>query len=544
MLFCAAAAVVLWHGARVTALWDITYTLEIAYRITLGQVPYRDFVVPQGPVTFLTHAAILELFDDGVFPHLGYCALVAGLTVWLTHHLVRQQFETLDDATASFVAFALTAPAVFLNGYSILPLPFYDPDCVLWVLAALVAIAWARRSGGAWRHLAAGALLAIPVFTKQNIGVAAFLTVHAFLLVSCAARHGERPGYAAFAAGSLAAMLLALAAIHGTAGIRPYFHWTVEYAASRRWPSADRIFWLYARPRTWVALGCAVAGFLVIARGRSRAAVVLGLAIAALPWVDAIRTMVRWGLAARAYALWGVAAGAAVLTWIAAVRTRDWRFERALPLVAIGIAHAAFASQGVHDSSYGVWPFLLIALAQPAAWMVHAAPPSRRRLVAIGVGGACLVFASLGYRHVTRHERLGFVDLVGTVAKATHPALRGLATPGSHLPDFERLLDRCAELIPAGDRVVLVPGEDPFFFASKRRPLFPVVVFDDTAAPYDGETVLRLLDSLDVEWVVVKNRLQLLNSPWRHLERFVALDLPARYVLVEELPRYRIFRRR
>ena len=38
-LFMAAAAVVLWHSSRVTVLWDVTYILEVAQRLTLGLPP-------------------------------------------------------------------------------------------------------------------------------------------------------------------------------------------------------------------------------------------------------------------------------------------------------------------------------------------------------------------------------------------------------------------------------------------------------------------------------------------------------------------------
>ncbi len=70
---------VAWHASRVSVLRDITYALEIAHRITLGELPYRDFVVPQGPVTFLIQTVILLLSGGGVWPHLAYCAAIAGL---------------------------------------------------------------------------------------------------------------------------------------------------------------------------------------------------------------------------------------------------------------------------------------------------------------------------------------------------------------------------------------------------------------------------------------------------------------------------------
>lgn len=52
LLFSATAAVVLWQNSRLGVLWDLSYILENCYRISLGDVPYRDFPLPYAPLTF------------------------------------------------------------------------------------------------------------------------------------------------------------------------------------------------------------------------------------------------------------------------------------------------------------------------------------------------------------------------------------------------------------------------------------------------------------------------------------------------------------
>ena len=42
----AAAGVVLYQAGRVAPLWDVSYILEHAYRMSLGDIPYRDFGIP------------------------------------------------------------------------------------------------------------------------------------------------------------------------------------------------------------------------------------------------------------------------------------------------------------------------------------------------------------------------------------------------------------------------------------------------------------------------------------------------------------------
>jgi hypothetical protein len=294
-----------------------------------------------------------------------------------------------------------------------------------------------------------------------------------------------------------------------------------------------------------VAVVCAVAGYALVRRHRgSRWLVLIGLSIIALPLIDAIRTMLRWAVSIRAFVLWGLGSIGALLLWLSRAVQSKWRFEGALPLVAIAVAHAAFTSQGVIDSSYAVWPLLMIALAGLAGQLLRAAAREQRRVVHAFIVFVGAAFALVGYQHVARAERLGYADLSGAVEHASVPVLQGLSTPGTYISDFERLLRRTHELIPRGDSVVLIPGEDPYFFASKRRPRFPLILFDDTAVPYDTATLLQMLTDRDVTWIIVKRRLQLLNRPWRPLESFVDEDLPPRYEVVEEIPRYTILKRR
>ena len=88
-----------------------------------------------------------------------------------------------------------------------------------------------------------------------------------------------------------------------------------------------------------------------------------------------------------------------------------------------------------------------------------------------------------------------------------------------------------------------MPGEDPFHFASRRTPAFPVVMFDDTLSPYDAEAAMQLIDHHRIGWIVVKRRLQPLNPPWRHTPDLVDSRLPSRYSIVEEIGLYVILRR-
>ena len=60
-------------------------------------------------------------------------------------------------------------------------------------------------------------------------------------------------------------------------------------------------------------------------------------------------------------------------------------------------------------------------------------------------------------------------------------------TRGPWLPGLDELVRFAEREIPANEPVLLIPGEDPFFFATGRVPRFPVLLFDLATYPYTAE---------------------------------------------------------
>src|ERR1700681_2224247 len=88
-LFLATALVVVWQNSRLAVLWDLSYTLENSYRISLGDIPYRDFPFAHAPLTFLIQAAIIKLAGRVFWHHVAYCAVIGGLSTVLTWSILR-----------------------------------------------------------------------------------------------------------------------------------------------------------------------------------------------------------------------------------------------------------------------------------------------------------------------------------------------------------------------------------------------------------------------------------------------------------------------
>jgi type IV secretory pathway VirB3-like protein len=494
---------VLWQSARLAILWDVSYILENAARIVAGDVPYRDFPFPYAPLTFLVQAAIVRIFGRVYWHHVAYAVLACGAGTALTYLVVRR---LVPRATAV----CLTLPLALLGIYCILPHPFYDPDACV-VIVALIAMLV-----GEWRHsspLLVGALCIVPLFVKQNIGLA---FVAALLLMLIVERRWRV--LAGLAIGAAIALVLVAAVF----GVGNYATWTLSFAAARRLPPIGMILGVYSDPIVWWGIAIALVS-LVAARLRI---------LIAVPWLfilyrffasddpneREINLLRVWPL------IIVVAAIVAVAVW-----RREEPMLRAIPLLVVATIHGTFLSQATWGSTYGIWPLLVILLA--FVFRAAKAPP----FVAAIVAAVMLLSAAHYLRIEGRLLYAKWSD--GAMRTSTLPALRGLRMRGEWLPEFDELVAWTDAHVPRGDGILFLPGEDLFYFATGRRPRFPVVMLDRTVNPYSPAQIAAIAEQRGIRWVVVKERLQLNGTPYPELGDTIHL-LSARYRPVAFLRNY------
>src|SRR5208282_2053589 len=198
---------------------------------------------------------------------------------------------------------------------------------------------------------------------------------------------------------------------------------------------------------------------------------------------------------------------------------RSWRepsLRAFLPLILLAAIHGTMMSQQLWGSTYGIWPLLVLLIAELLASLdgfAVRAGASRRFLPALA---ACISAALLvcGGFYVASEERLSYAYLPdGPAAHSAFPALAGLATPGPYLPEIDELLRYTQANIPFDDGIVLMPGEEPFYFATGRVPRFPVPFFDPTIDPYSPNEIAALVRSRNIRWLIVKTDVQTKEDP-------------------------------
>ena len=562
-LFCATAAFCVWQNTRVAALFDLSYLLDTSWRIALGQLPYRDFPFAHAPGTFLLHAAIIKIFGRVYWPHIACAAIESGAATLLTWRILLHVMQPFGERTRRIGAL-LAAALVPLGIYSVYPHAIYDGDCIFAVLVALYLVVWAAEGWDgegqrgdasvaarsmATRNLVAGAACIVPVFFKQNIGLAflaAILVGVAVIAVAHAARRKSGMPQIWFLGGILSTVIVALFAIQATVGLGNYWHWTMTFAGQRRLPGVATILEVYHQASLLWTVPVAMAGYLLSganrsARGRWRRIIALMLLVAPFLW-----TLIQFFLTSDAddrgdalLSLWPhllvVSCVFAVAQIVRVARGRVTAVSALLPMVLMATIHGAFLSQQLWGSTYAIWPLLMLLIGLMMMEVREAATPLTLVISAV------LLFC--GGTYAVSLERLEYIHLDGPALRATLAALRGMATPGPWLPEFENMVRFTDAEIPRGDGVVLIPGEEPFYFATGRVPQFPILLTDLATDPYTPQQTAAEMRARNIRWLIVRRDLQLTAPPEYETPELLR-TVEQGFALYRTIPGYDVYRRK
>jgi hypothetical protein len=570
-LAAATAAVVIWQNAHLAVLWDLSYTLNHGYRIALGDVPYRDFPFVHPPITFLIQAAIIKFTGRVYWHHVAYCAVAGALATLLTWRIIRRLVDGM--AFAQGTALLLTLPLVPLGIYCIFPHPFYDPDCTLAILISLLLLLHLdERPDSFVVPILAGASLVVPLFIKQNTGLPFLLsaiTLVAALTIWRKFQHAPVRHYVLTIVATLTALAIAILLIHHFAGLGNYWHWTIQFAAERRTPARSEMLEIYTAKMNLVWLGLIAAGALAVwfNRNRNRLLLVLATVLFVIPFLWPAIYLLRDSDASeradRLIDVWPVLLIVSFILAVVTIRRREG-IAKILPFVIISAIQGCFMSQQLWGSTYAIWPLFMILFATTLADLFllgrldagvvpqqpeKTSAPSKQfndwlwiALPLTAVTSLSLLIAGIAY--VRSHERLSYANLdEGELHRATLPGLKGLSTRGDWIPSFEELVRETNGTIPPDAGILLLPGEDAFFFATGRRPQFPVLLFDQTVNPYSPEQIRAICRERNINWLIVKQDLQNEEDTVDQEKDQITEALEEDFEQVESLTNYEIYRR-
>jgi hypothetical protein len=177
-------------GARGFYPFDQSIVFDGSYRVLTGQVPYRDFIAPFGPVTFWLHAFFFRLFGTTYQAYIVGAGVVNAVAAAIAMLTVRTLFPRLR--LLPVVAGVLTA----VWFYPPFGTPWVDQTAFLLVLLAV----WATVGGltsdpgdarRAWGLAVAGCFSVLAFLSKQNVG-SFIVLLFPLLMLSVARGQGRR----------------------------------------------------------------------------------------------------------------------------------------------------------------------------------------------------------------------------------------------------------------------------------------------------------------------------------------------------------------
>lgn len=196
-------------GKRPDVLHDFGREVYLAWRVSSGDVLYRDLAHFNGPLSVWANAAVLSIPGAGIATLLAANVLVLLAGLALLDRLLRRCASPLarSAGATAFVVLCGTAHLIGIGGFDfVAPYSHEATHGSVLALAALVLIARVREKPSAGRALVAGALVGLVFLTKVEIALAAGLCVLATLAAgpAAAAATGWRSALAAGVAAPVA----------------------------------------------------------------------------------------------------------------------------------------------------------------------------------------------------------------------------------------------------------------------------------------------------------------------------------------------------
>lgn len=159
-------------------LVDFTYQLENSYRITVGQVPYKDFFLVLTPGIYYIDALFLEIFGQSNLGQIVLTLLMHSFIILFTNRI-------LVKITGNHIVTYLGTAIMAFSESVTYPYVSYNSLCFLLMLGFGLYLTKHINNLSASRSFIIGFLVALPFYAKQNYGVFFAIAFYFFFLCFC-----------------------------------------------------------------------------------------------------------------------------------------------------------------------------------------------------------------------------------------------------------------------------------------------------------------------------------------------------------------------
>lgn len=153
---------------------DFPIIFDGAFRIGIGQLPYKDFFIPVGPVTFYLQSFFNNFFGATYFSMIFHAYTAGSIYALLFYHVTRQE---LGSIAASIMAFFS-----YLSLYGIIGFPWYNQTAYFFFLTNMLLLIHAEHDRDISNRtiFLSSFLTFLSIFSKHDVGFLHFASVSLF----------------------------------------------------------------------------------------------------------------------------------------------------------------------------------------------------------------------------------------------------------------------------------------------------------------------------------------------------------------------------
>ncbi len=149
-------------------LRDFSATYAGGYRIYLGQVPYKDFFIPVGPIVFYIQALFNHIFGPNLIAMAMHVAFLSSILAIIFYFIIVKYFGNIFSIFMSI--------ALYYSYYGVIALPWYNEMALFFfLLNILILIKYLDIDKARTKILVLSAILsALAFYSKQDTGLMQF----------------------------------------------------------------------------------------------------------------------------------------------------------------------------------------------------------------------------------------------------------------------------------------------------------------------------------------------------------------------------------
>ena len=526
-------AMALIQAQRVLTLVDYSYMIENAYRLYLGQIPYKDFVLMYPIGTFELIALFMKLGGPNEYSILAMQLFCQFLYCIFTYSVLKKICKNPNQCVVLFTI-------VLLSGHAIATNPNYD---ILETISALAAInIWitARKNASTIGYLFTGLLTTSSILFKQNVSLVFIILIIILLFVDYLYKHASLKN-TLWGIGTIIFCILFLLFLCLHSGFSEnILNQLFVYPAGERGPFTVALTAVFAffKKRNLICAIVALLIYFTINKMTKKSALALtcssiwifflGPACFAYYKYLSGEDIILYSFTTSWY--YAIILGLFVIV-IDLIRHKYFKEESLILLLIMLYIGANITSMGFTGSTYALYPFMAIMLAVSFECYDYVNITSKFTIPVCILLGLVVLFAT--------NVRMHYIDMSGEINKSVSPKLYGLKAPGDYIPRLENLCSWIKTNVQTDETFVELPGEDPIYYLTDTIPPLPYFHLNSTMFPYDIEKYAQDCIDKKVTYIIIKEDLQCKGFiNYQNIKSYICDD----YTFVEAISNYQIYK--